>query len=187
MIYTKKPTDILDRIIEYNKFMNDMKYKQPKNFVKNYRSLTPQELENNNGGVCWDYVIHEANYFRTHFPSIKYTCYYHEFIDGKGDPSHTFILFTLRGSTFWFESSWKNHRGIYEFKDEKTALSFILDELIGDLHPSVKYTDDFFVKYNGNDPKLRGLSCEQFMEYMHKLQRYNFSYKSNSKYENKYP
>ena len=104
------------------------------------------------------------------------------------NPTHTFLLFYLSGKVYWFESSWKDHRGIYEFKNENEALSYISKELYDYLDDTTKknVTEIFLTSYNPLDNNMYGMTCEEYMNYMSTKPNYNYTKKSNPKYLNKY-
>ena len=170
-----KDDDILKEIFEFNKTLNSYEYIIPNNgniithiknddFMKYYKVLSPAEFEKYHGGVCWDYVIYEAKYFKEHFKGISFNTYFN-IIDNKTTcPTHTFLLFNYKGKTYWFESSWKSHRGIYEFNSEKAALDCINRELKNS--ESLKKYDSFLFKYNALDSSYIGNDCETFMNKM---------------------
>lgn len=45
-------------------------------YYKKYKMLRPNELKKYGGGVCWDYVTYQADYFRKNFPEVKYRTFY---------------------------------------------------------------------------------------------------------------
>ena len=185
----------LNNIIDFNAQTNVMEYIVPNNgniiynvtdesFVNYYKLLTPAEFKKWNGGVCWDYVVYEADYFKKHFKNVKYETFFHCFIDGKTNPTHTFLLFYLNGKTYWFESSWKSHVGIREFSNKDTALSFIVDELAKDIdHP---INNQVTMIYNALNPKMFGMTCAEYMEYMNTQKEIHFRTIRNPKCLNYY-
>ena len=166
--------DIFQDIVAFNEKLNNYEYIIPSSrkltvtaddFMNYYKMLTPTEFETYKGGVCWDYVAYEADYFRKHFPSVKFKSYFVVSINGDTQPSHTFILFNYGGYVYWFESSWKPMHGIYKFKTEEDALNYICKRL---REPVVNYKEQYVTTYNPLDRKLFGMNCTEYMGYMEK-------------------
>lgn len=129
-----------------------------------YTLLTPQEFKRYKGGICWDYTMYEAFYFKKEFPSIQFNTIYVAFRCGKGElRTHTFLLFYIGSKCYWFESSWKSHCGIYQFGNMDEAISYVVKELSSKLQ-DVRYT--FVSIYNAMDPGLQKITSN---EYMNKL------------------
>ena len=177
-------------IIEFNKNTNKMEYIITKNgrhiidikasdFLNHYVSLTPNEFVKHGGGVCWDYVPYEAKYFKSN--KIKYDTFYVCLVDDNTNPTHTFLLFYLNNKCYWFESSWKNRAGIYEFDSRDEALSYIIDEMIKEAPDKTKFRDKFVVKYDASKPELFGISCIAYMEYMANKPEFSFTKRNNVK------
>lgn len=191
-IYNQKG---LDDIIRFNAQMNVMEYIIPNDgniiykvtsddFINRYRVLTPNEFKKWNGGVCWDYVVYEADYFKKHFKNVKFETYFHCFIDGKTNPTHTFLLFYLNGKVYWFESSWKSHVGVWEFANKDTALSFIVKELYKDLDH--KPNKQITIIYDALSPNMMGMGCVEYMEYMNSQKEIHYKTINNPKPSNYY-
>ena len=191
-IYNQKG---LNDIIGFNAQTNVMEYIIPNDgniiykvtsddFVNHYRLLTPNEFKKWNGGVCWDYVVYEADYFKKHFNNVKFETYFHCFIDGKTNPTHTFLLFYLNNKVYWFESSWKSHVGVWEFTSKDIALSYIVKELYKDLDhkPDKQVT----IIYDALSPKMTGMSCVEYMKYMNSQKEIHYKTISNPKPLNYY-
>lgn len=177
---------VLRNIVNFNNYTNLMEYiitpKSGKSimeikhndFVNHYYSLKPEEFKDFNGGVCWDYVPFEAQYFKKHFKNVKYKTFFACHIDDNANPTHTFLLFYLNDKCYWFESSWKSHMGIYEFDNEDEALSYIKDELYNALDFKANVHDYFVVEYDALNKKMFGLSCVEYMEIMSKMKEYRY-------------
>ena len=177
--------ETLETIKQFNDITNQMEYIIPNNgdiiyniksedFLHKYRVLSPMEFEMYDGGVCWDYVIYQANWFKKNKPKIKYKTFYFEIVDDNNNPTHTFMLFYYKDKVYWFESSWKDHVGIFEFLNENQALTYITSLLI-DAHPKeIEIRDQFITLFNPLDKKLLGLKCADYMEFMISRKEYKF-------------
>ena len=180
----------LNDVVNFNYKTNKMEYIITKNgrhiidikasdFLNHYVSLTPNEFVKYGGGVCWDYVPYEAKYFKSN--KIKYDTFYVCLVDDNTNPTHTFLLFYLNNKCYWFESSWKNRAGIYEFDSRDEALSYIIDEMIKEAPDKTKIRDKFVVKYDALKPELFGISCIAYMEYMANKPEFSFTKRNNVK------
>lgn len=195
----KSSNPLLNNIIEFNAKTNVMEYIIPNNgniitkfdyktlFTK-YRVLSPEKFKKYNGGICWDYVIYESYYFNKNFRNVPYKAFYHSFINDRTNPAHTFILFYLSGKVYWFESSLKDLRGVYEFANEIDALSYITRELysILDSSTSIRIRDSFLTTYNPLDITTYNMTLEQYTDYMFTKPKYEYVKKNNPKYIRKY-
>lgn len=167
-----KNDSIFQEIVAFNNELNNFEYIIPAtgklnvsedDFMKYYKMLTPKEFEKYGGGVCWDYVAYEADYFKRHFPSIKFKSFFVVSINDMDQPTHTFILFDYKGYTYWFEASWKDMHGLYKFKNEKDALDYICKKL---REPVRNYKKQYVIEYDPLDKTLFGMSCTEYMDYM---------------------
>lgn len=166
----------LEDIIKFNQTLNCYEYIIPNNgnpiveikkedFYNYYKMLTPQEFYKYKGGVCWDYVCYESHYFEKYFPDIDYKAFYCLSIDVDKDTiTHTFIIFKYDNKYYWFESSWKIKRGVYEFKSENEALNHIIYNLYK--FSESKIEKDYLLQYNALDNNLYGMTCKEYMDYM---------------------
>lgn len=181
---------ILHDILEFNERLNQMEYILPNkgniitqikhdDYENKYYGLTPKEFEKYNGGVCWDYIVYEAQYFKKNFKNVQFKTFFIVLEDTDGDrPTHTILLFYLSNKIYWFESSWKPIRGVYEFKSESDALNCVVQQMIkqqmDDNHNTIIGHE--IKQYNALDSKLIGLSCNEYYEYMDALSSYNIRF-----------
>lgn len=188
---------LLLNIAKFNEKLNGMKYQirnkeyymkdtDSEDFDKCYRVLSPQDFIKYGGGVCWDYVIYQEYYFNKFFPRIEIHTFYHQTIhENKDDcPSHTFMIFTIDKRWFWFESSWKDHMGIWEFASLNDTISYISDELIkhAKSEPDIsEYKDEFIVEYKALNPESYGQTCVEFMTHKYHLPQYKYHKKHGVK------
>lgn len=136
-----------------------------------YRTMSTREFKKYRGGICWDYTMFEAFYFKKHFPRIKTKTFFTAF-ECDGTPTHTFLLFYLNNKCYWFESSWKSHCGIYEFDSEDAALTYITKQLRSE-KKNVKYT--FVTEYNAMDVSLQNLPGDEYVDKLLNQEEYKFS------------
>jgi len=176
----------LDDIMKFHSKCNKMKYLLVKNgrpiyddqisgsdYFNYYKGLSPQEFEKYGGGVCWDYVVYQATYFRKHFSDVPFETFFFCLIDEDGDlPSHTVLLFYLDGYAYWFESAWKSEAKLRQFKSRDDALNRILNLLLENPESAdrtkSKILGHAVKQYNPFDRELIGLGCGQYYEYMNK-------------------
>ena len=199
MIYNEngvvQNTELKD-IIKFNKYMNktflyglaingviDKKRNTTgEDYDKLYKFASPTQFEKQNGGVCWDYVTYEADYFSKNFPNIKYTAYYVVFDDKDNFPTHTFLILYTDSQYIYFESSFKMIQGVYSAKSEKDIINFVLDSIIKHESSTNLLKCPYYVfKYNPLDPSLNGMSCMEFMKHIED-NGYQISHKFSSNY-----
>jgi len=165
----------LQKIITFNIKLSNMEYIIPNNgniiteikandFVNYYKMLTPKEFYKYNGGVCWDYVAAQAEWFNKN--NIKYHTYYNLCDDGNDCPTHTYSIIKYNNYYYWFEASWKSMHGIYKFKTEKDAINYVSSKLYIHAKPNSKKIYGIYnIEFNPLDSNLFGLNCEDYMEY----------------------
>ena len=151
LIYNKRSKKVITRV-------------KSEDFVNYYHYMNPEEFEKYNGGVCWDYCMYQSNWFDINMPTLKYKNFF-IIIDINNKPTHTVTLIYLNDGCYWFESSWKTHCGIYKFRNEKEALSYIVDQLIS-VQPDYKDEAIYLTEYDPTNSKLYGMDCVSFMNYM---------------------
>lgn len=177
---------IMDRVLEFNKRMNKFKYGLAVNGVidtsrntsgsdydKLYHFANPTQFEKQDGGICWDFVTYEADYFKKNIPGIKFTCWYVIFNAAPNYPTHTFLTFKLGSKYILFESSFRKIKGVWEASSEKDLINFELDSMIH--HGSDKGLDkaeSHVFKYNALDTSLNGMTCGEFMHHIEEVGRY---------------
>ena len=189
MVYTEScKISEIQNILKFNKDMNkftygvaingviDRKIRPPEDYDKFYRFSNPEKFKKQNGGICWDYVTYEADYFHKHFPNLKFNAYYVIFDDGYDLPTHTFIILECDGKYIYFESSFKAIRGVYESDSKENIINYVLYAM--DKYPKKRgllRCPYYVFKYNPLDHGLYNLSCDEFMKYIedHGIQIYH--------------
>lgn len=78
-------------------------------------------------GVCWDFCELEREFFKA--KNIEHECFFMISSNNRaeGGPTHTFALYQQNGKWYWFEYSWFNHRGIWEFDTKEKALNTVIE------------------------------------------------------------
>lgn len=167
----------LQKIIDFNDLLNTFDYGLIDNkkhklitdfpdnkFINLYRTISPKDFEKYKGGVCWDYVEYERYYFNKYFKDIKFKTYYIELKDMMSS-THTFLVFHYNNNSYYFESSWYNYRGIYEFNNDNDIINIVLSRMIAnDRKQNIKVHGYKIIEYN--KPKKFGMTCLEYMEYM---------------------
>ena len=178
MIYTESgKISEIQNILKFNKDMNKFTYgvaingvidrykdPTPEDYDKFYRFSNPEKFKKQNGGICWDYVTYEADYFHKHFPNLKFNAYYVEFDDGDTIPTHTFLVLQNENGYILFESSFIRIRGVYLSNSEKDIFNFILHTMGS--KGLLEKCPCYIFKYNPLDHGLYDLNCTQFMHYI---------------------
>lgn len=96
------------------------------NDANDYSLQSPNELLENNTGICWD-VVELFRYFFEEMTDLKYETYYIFYDDNKGCPSHTILVYYKDKNVYWFEPLFKNDNeditsGIIPYKNIKELL-----------------------------------------------------------------
>lgn len=181
IIYTEDgKINEVQTILNFNKVMNKFSYGLAINGVidknrnttsedydKFYKFASPETFKKQNGGICWDFVTYEANYFTKNIPNVKYDAYYVIFDDGYDLPTHTFIILECDGKYIYFESSFKAIRGVYESDSKESIINYVLYAM--DKYPKKRgllRCPYYVFKYNPLDHGLYNLSCSEFMKYI---------------------
>lgn len=120
----------------------------PEEYDKNYRLESPEEFENNGGGICFDFVEWQAGYLEAY----GYTCKKY-FISTETDDNmtHTFILVDDgNGKLIYPEISFELLQGVHEVKSPEEAVRMIIEKMI-EYHKteSIKY---YVWEYSGHPP-----------------------------------
>lgn len=129
-----------------------------------YRFASPRQFKKQNGGVCWDWVTYQANYFKNHFPDIKYVGWYIVFDKAPNYPTHTFMTFPYQGKFVYFESSFEKISGLWIANNEKDIINFVLKgmEDYGGQGSLLNCRFEVY-QYDPLDAKFYRMPCVQFM------------------------
>lgn len=127
---------------------------------KNYKTLSPAEVQKHRKGICWDFVTLENNIFKTKFRGMPSKCYYMQ--RDSDFNTHTFLMYNKNGKYYIFEVSWGKHMGIHEFNSKDEALKTYLDEFLKDSKKeSKRYV---LIEYPCPRP---GMSSDQFINWIY--------------------
>lgn len=167
---------IMEEIIHLNDRLNGFKYGFRSDdgisdeYLSDYRVLSPVKFERARGGVCWDFAVYQADYFRKNFPSVPFTMWYVIFDVGPYWPTHTFMTFRYEGKTYYFESSFKRCAGVWEVESEEDAVNFVMHEMASiDTGVDDLLSHDYYVyRYNALDTRIPGMSAPEFMKHIEK-------------------
>lgn len=179
--------DIIKRILEFHTFMSKFKYglaidgiidlKRSTKFDdydKLYHVASPHDFEKQEGGICWDFVTYQADYFNRHFKGIQYTTWYIEFNAPPDYPTHTFMIIRHGDKYIYFESAFgrdKKYKQIWVAKSEEDIINFVMDNMNN--HPSPHKGEliklgYYVTRYNALDKRIPGSTSEEFMNLMRK-------------------
>lgn len=166
----------MEEIIHLNDRLNGFKYGFRSDdgisdeYLSDYRVLSPIKFERARGGVCWDFAVYQADYFRKNFPSVLFTMWYVIFDVGPYWPTHTFMTFRYEGKTYYFESSFKRCAGVWEVESEEDAVNFVMHEMASiDTGVDDLLSHDYYVyRYNALDTRIPGMSAPEFMKHIEK-------------------
>lgn len=103
----------INLIKDFNNKLNKFEYKNSPNVLKDkYKICSPSQFYKNNGGVCWDFVVAQADFFNKN--KIKYDCYLANIADKNRIKTIGTHTFTIIRNNVWFESAFYKYRGIHE-------------------------------------------------------------------------
>ena len=134
-----------------------------------YKLQSPEEFEQNGGGICYDYVEFMEGYLNAY----GYDCKKYFISTNTADnDTHTFLL--VRDGKGWKdgfiypESSFKLLEGVYEVKNYEEAALKIMDKIFDVNHNGEKYDEiKYYVwEYSGHPPY--GSDMKTCMEYFSK-------------------
>lgn len=129
-------------------------------FYREYRLQSPAKLERTKVGVCWDQTEFERDWFKFQYV-CNFAVIYIEIQDGKGCPTHTFLIYEDENGTHWFEHSWGIYKGIHTYKNFKECICDVIMK-----HQKFNNDESSPVKIRHLRDKARiNITCEQFMRY----------------------
>ena len=148
------------------KSMNDITYgymskngdikKEFKNFYRDYKLQSPQEVLDSKVGVCWDQVEFERHFFQK--LNIKHNSIYIEQLN-KNKNTHTFIVYEEKNKFYWFEHSFENHKGIHGPFDS-------INDIIDFVHKKMENIekDNGYISYLYKKPNF-GIGVNDFINF----------------------
>ncbi len=90
-----------------------------------YKIRLGNDFLKNKYGVCWDFCEFERLFFLEY--NIEHNCYFINSKYGENNgPTHTFIIYKYESKWYWFEYSWFECLGIWEFDTKENALKTVL-------------------------------------------------------------
>ena len=129
-------------------------------YDKLYKAVSADQFVKQEGGICWDYVIYEAQWFKDNIPELNIKTWYVIFDKEPDYPTHTFITFKYNDVYVLFESSFKKVQGMYYAKSEKDLINFILYNMNNHNY------DSYVFNYNPLDKRIPGMNCMEFMKFV---------------------
>lgn len=130
-----------------------------KDFSEKYRTLTSDEFNTFQVGVCWDFANFESVWFKKH--GYRFKTYYVIFDDKKTYPTHTFLVYEEDGKYKYFESSWKKHQGIHV----ASTMDAIFQSVIDWNYETIKKCPYYLFEYEALD-KLSHMTCNEYMNHV---------------------
>ena len=168
----------IEKLLELNRKLN--KYDYIDNSTgKNYKLRSPSQFESDHGGVCWDFVVYQADQFKK-LGITNYKTYYVVFDKAPNYPTHTFQIIKLNNQYVYFESSYIRIRGIWMAKSSNDLISFVINTMIKQTQ-SLKDARYEVREYNPSEGKLIGMNAVEFMNYMNEKKFASFRYVKDPK------
>ncbi len=131
-----------------------------------YYLQEPQELLKTKCGVCWDQVELERKLFNDN--KINCLTYFIFIKDNDLLPSHTFLIFELNNSFYWFEHSWYKYKGIHKYISKEELLKDVTQKFKDDHHETNKNCTCYLYEYQ--KPK-KHITCNSFYKYIETQKR----------------
>ena len=145
---------------KYNQIHNNV----DNSFADNYVLESPEEVINNQVGVCWDQVELERELFLQR--KIKFKTYFIVYYDDTC-PTHTFLVYEDNDKYYWFEHSWELFKGIHEYDNEFAALIDIKEKFIKYYEFNNNFNPMNLCIYKYEKPNY-GISCLEFYKHCEK-------------------
>ena len=121
------------------------------NWYNEYILETKEDILNNSCGTCFDQVEFEREWFLKHNYEIK-TFYQMVVLDYENSyPTHSFLAFKDNNKWYWFENSFKENRGIYEFNSIDELIEFEYNKYL-----------ELLKKYNISDEEINKIIITEF-------------------------
>ena len=86
-------------------------------YQEKYILQTPEEVEKNKIGICWDQVELERKLFELDYETQSYAIFNHLM-------AHSFLILHKEDDYIYFEHSSPQSKGIYHFSKEEEALEY---------------------------------------------------------------
>ncbi len=135
-------------------------YADEGDFINDYILETPEEVEKNQIGLCWDQVEYLRDYLEK--KEVKVKTYFLIYYKGIC-PTHTFLVYEENSKYYWVEHAWEKFSGIHEYKDLRELLLDVKNKYI-----EYELEDDFNNKdlliYEYQRPKSH-LTVKEFIGY----------------------
>jgi GNAT superfamily N-acetyltransferase len=159
MDLVKTPESVCENMVEQ---LNSFKYglgsngsvhsASSKEYDEKYRLESPEEFEENGGGICYDYVEFMDKYLKEY----GYHCRkFYISTDTEDNDTHTFILVNDdKGGYVYPESAFKLLEGIHHVKSPEDAALKVMDKVF-DINDNGKKYDEikYYVwEYQGHPP-----------------------------------
>ncbi len=146
-------------------------------FSKVYYLMSPHETLNKKVGVCYDQVELERKLFEEN--GIRYETYFIYIDDKRFLPSHTFLVYYMDNKVYWFEHSWYDEKGIYEYNNLNDLLNDVEIKFVKSRENEVINGLDVYI-YKYNKPSYN-ISCDEFFNYIFTQKKiFNFKIEKSS-------
>ena len=130
-------------------------------FFQHYRLQSPTQITKSKVGVCWDQCELERRWFGKN--GIEHGVFYVEIQGSEDIPNHTFLVYHMHDSYWWFEHSWGNQQGIRRYDSLRDV---ILDVVIKQQKAWNDTTSPIYVSWLKEEPSY-GITAKEYMDYAH--------------------
>ena len=129
-------------------------------FVNDYILETPEEVEKNKIGICWDQVEYLRDYLEK--KKVKVKTYFLIYYKGICQ-THTFLIYEEKKKYYWVENAWEIFAGVHVYNSIKELITDVRDKYI-----EYELEDDFdnsnLVIYEYQKPKYH-ISVQEFVDH----------------------
>lgn len=137
-------------------------------FLTDYYLQNPKDLDTTNIGICWDQVEYERRFFEKN--KFNYQTFFMLYTKNNKNAIHTFLLFTENNKYYWFENTYKDNTGIFEFDTVDNCFKYIQNAFIKENKlENVDTNEIIFFEYE--KPKY-GIGANEFITYCTKTKPY---------------
>ena len=94
-----------------------------------YKTIPIDDMKKYKAGICWDFVNYQHDIFkRNGYPDESYMFIVARNNNPNDIATHTFSTVDIGDKTYWFESSWSEHKGIHEVTSYKDVINALRKE-----------------------------------------------------------
>ena len=98
------------------------------NMYTEFSLMTPQEVIENQCGICVDQVELERDWFQKH--NYQYEVLNIQIFRQDSAPGHVFLIYLENNNWYWFENAWGEYQGIHSYPTKEKLIEDIKNKFI---------------------------------------------------------